>query len=162
MKRFILALKAFFKAWKNPAWAEQLLIGPALTEEKKGDHSHLALLSVLQQNGRFIDFIKEDIKPFTDAQVGAAVRKIHEDCANILEDLVTIRPLKEEAEGALIDVQKGYNSSEVKLVGKIKGEPPFKGVLVHKGWKVQKRSLPKNLALTPGDIIYPAEVEIKA
>jgi hypothetical protein len=126
------------------------------------DQSHLRLLNYLQQTSRLVDFIKEDIAGFNDAQVGAAVRKIHQDCAQALEELVTIRPLKDEQEGTTVQVPKGYNPAEIKVVGKVKGEPPFTGVLVHRGLKAQKRSLPKKTGEQTPEVICPAEVEIKS
>lgn len=156
------AFKAFWKAYKNPEEAKKFL------EEKepsklmdKGDVSHLKLLAQLQQSGRFIDFLKEDISAFSDAQVGAAVRKIHADCSKSIEELVTIRPLCDEQEGSAITVPAGYDPSAIKVIGKVKGEPPFKGVLVHKGWKAQKRVLPKASTEFTPEIICPAEIEIK-
>jgi hypothetical protein len=75
---------------------------------------------------------------------------------------VTIRPLKDEQEGSTVQVPKGYHPNEIKVVGKIKGEPPFTGVLIHRGWKAQKRSLPKKTGEQASEIICPAEVEIRA
>ena len=161
--RFTLAFKAFIKAFRDPEKAERFLQDAEPPKQvETSDQSHLRLLHYLQQTGRLIDFLKEAIAPFNDAQVGAAVRKIHEDCAQIIEELVTIRPLKDELEGTIVQISKGYNPSEIKIVGKVKGEPPFSGVLVHRGWKAQKRSLPKKVAEQAGEIICPAEVEIKS
>lgn len=155
-----LAIKAFMAAWQNPERAEQLL---QVTEKKKEreDPSHLRLLVLLQQDGRLIDFFKEDITSFSDAQVGAAVRKIHQDCSKSLEELVTIRPLMSEAEGATITVASGYNPAEYKIVGKVKGEPPYTGKLVHRGWKAHKRSLPKCSLEQAAEVLAPAEVEVR-
>jgi len=158
-----LAFKAFMKAFKEPEKAQQFIEDSDTPKQMEHtDSSHLRLLCYLQQSSRLIDFLKEDITPFSDAQVGAAVRKIHQDCAQAVEELVTIRPLKDEQEGSTIQVPKGYNPSEVKVVGKVKGEAPFTGVLVHRGWKAQKRSLPKKTGEQTLDVICPAEVEIKS
>ena len=157
-----LAFKAFIKAFKEPEKGQQFI--DEVTSPKQietSDQSHLRLLYYLQQASRLIDFLKEDIAAFNDAQVGAAVRKIHHDCAQALEELVTIRPLKDEQEGAAVQVPKGYNPAEIKIVGKVKGEPPFTGVLIHRGWKAQKRSLPKRTGEQASDVICPAEVEIR-
>lgn len=164
--RLLLAIKAFFKAFKEPEKARQFIDGmPAASgcskETVTADASHLRLLGVMQQSGRLVDFLKEDISAYDDAQIGAAVRKIHDDCAKCLEDLVTIRPVFEENEGAKINVPQGYDPSKIKVVGNIKGEPPFAGVLVHKGWKAHKRSLPKKVGDQLTEIIWPAEVEIR-
>lgn len=158
-----LAFKAFIKAFKEPERAQQFVDDTAAPKQLDiADQSHLRLLHDLQQASRLIDFLKEDIAAFSDAQVGAAVRKIHQDCAQAMEELVTIRPLKDEQEGSTVQVPKGYNPIEIKVVGKIKGEPPFTGILVHRGWKAQKRSLPKKTGEQISEVICPAEVEIKS
>jgi hypothetical protein len=129
-----LAIKAFFKALKNSKEAEEFL-GDKKEEKvkiKEADTSHLRLLHMLQNSGRFIDFLKEDIVPFSDAQVGAVVRSIHEECGKSLENFVTIRPIFEEKEGDMITVAEGFDPSEVKIVGNVKGNPPYNGVLRHK------------------------------
>lgn len=159
-----LAFKAFMKALKEPGKAKQFLenVPQKQLESASFDPSHLRLLNYLQQGGRLIDFLKEDIAPFTDAQVGAAVRKVHQDCAQALEELVTLRPLRDEQEGATIQVPPGFNPAEIKVIGKVKGEPPFTGVLVHRGWKAHKRSLPKKGSDPMPEVICPAEVEVRA
>ena len=156
-----LAFKAFMKAWKNPQKAQEFLAGAPPKQIESVDASHLRLLGLLQQSGRLVDFLKEDITAYNDEQVGAAVRKIHEDCSKSLEDVVTIRPLMDEAEGATVRIPAGFDPSAIKVVGKVKGEPPYQGVLVHKGWKAHKRSLPKKVSEESTDIIFSAEVEIR-
>lgn len=160
---FKLACIAFIRAFKEPERLQLFIEGKEKHKTpEEVDHSHLRLLYYLQHSGRFIDFLKEDISGFSDAQVGAAVRKIHQDCARIIEEIVTIRPLRDENEGAVIQIHKGYNPAEIKIVGKIKGEPPFTGTLIHKGWKAHKLSLPKNSGEQLMDVICPAEVEVGA
>lgn len=158
-----LAIKAFFRAFKDGEGARSFVGGkeqevPLL---EKGDYAHLRLLAMLQHSSRLIDFLQEDISSYTDGQVGAAVRKIHEQCHNNLEEVVTIRPVMEEKEGTKVTVPVGYDPSEIKVVGKVKGEPPFNGILRHKGWKAHKLSLPKQVAETKREVICPAEVELK-
>ena len=156
----ILAFKAFIKALKSPKEAEKFVNNQKVVTEKS-DYSHLRLLSLLQQSGRLIDFLKEDISSYQDSQIGAAVRKIHQECGKNLEELVTIRPIMEENEGQQVTIEKGYDPSTIKIVGKVKGEPPFTGKLVHKGWKAHKKSLPKQTGLLVSEVIHPAEVEIR-
>lgn len=158
-----LAIKAFFKAWKEPEKARKFLNDVKAPAEKiadQSDPSHLRLLSFLQQSGRLVDFLKEDISACDDAQVGAAVRQIHQECGKSLEELVTIRPVMTEHEGATVRVPQGYDPSSIKVVGKVKGEPPYNGILVHKGWKAHKRSLPKKAGEQLNDVICPAEIEV--
>lgn len=167
----ILACKAFIKALRDPKGAQLFLDGNILNHSinksqnrsqlESSDQSHLRLLSLLQHSGRLIDFLKEDISSFDDAQIGAVVRKIHEDCSKSLEEMVTIRPIMDENEGTKITIQQGYDPSRIKVVGKVNGEPPFNGILVHRGWKAHKRSLPKKLGEQASEVICPAEVEVR-
>jgi hypothetical protein len=162
INRIVLAFKAFWKALKEPEKGQDFVAEiESVKLQETIDQSHLRLLASLQRVGRLVDFLKEDISSFDDSQVGAAVRKIHEECAKNLEELVTIRPVMEEREGASIMVPRGYDPSNIKVVGKVKGEPPFKGTLVHRGWKAHKRSLPKQVGELVTEVISPAEVEIK-
>lgn len=163
-QRIAIACKAFYKALCHPyqalAFLEESQAPSSHSEKNEVDLSHLKLLTLFQHSSRLVDFLKEDLSTFTDPQIGAAARKIHDDCAKSLEELVTIRPIMEEAEGASIKVPAGYDPSRIKVVGKIKGEPPFTGRLVHKGWKAHKRSLPQSASTQQSEIICPAEIEV--
>jgi len=158
--RLWLAIKAFFKAFKEPEKA-LLFIEEPVGKNEKSDPSHLRLLSILQQSGRMIDFLKEDISSYSDAQVGAAVRKIHLDCGKSLEEFVAIRPIMDEAEGSIITISSGYNPSEMKIVGKVNDTFPLKGHIIHRGWKACKRSLPKKSGEQAGELLSPAEIEVR-
>ena len=162
--RLLQAFKAFFKALKDPVFADNLLDvknPDDKASQSPGDLSHLRLLGLMQESSRLVDFLKEDLSSFDDAQIGAAARKIHEECGKCLEELVTVRALMEENEGSKITVPQGYDPSKIKVVGKVKGQPPYTGVLVHKGWKAHKRSLPKKIGDQITEVICPAEVEIR-
>lgn len=150
--RLMRALKAFFQAFKKPQ--EEVSV-------KSSDLAHLRLLALLQKEGRLIDFLKEEIVGYTDAQVGAAVRSIHAQCRECLEEFVTLRPLLSEDEGAVITIPKGYDPSVIKVIGRVKGEPPYQGVLRHKGWKAHKESLPKTTIQGERSVVCPAEIEVK-
>ncbi|MDR3625116.1 MAG: DUF2760 domain-containing protein [Chlamydiales bacterium] len=156
MMRLSCAIKAFFRELKAPQKTEVLA-----KEEKKLDNSeHLRLLYILQHSSRIVDFLKEDISGYQDAEVGLAVRQIHAECAKTLEDLIVIRPLMDAKEGSAMTVPKGYDPAEIKVTGRVKGEPPYKGVLRHAGWKAHKLSLPRPVGEVRKDILCPAEVEI--
>lgn len=158
--RLVAAIRAFFKVLTEPEVKEPGRISQESSKESK-DYSHLRLLTHLQHSSRLVDFLKEDLSSFDDTQIGAVVRKIHLECGKSIEELVTIRPVLEEKEGESIHIPLGYDTHQIKVVGKIKGEPPFKGILVHRGWKAHKKSLPKQTHDHSSDIICPAEVEIK-
>lgn len=120
-------------------------------------------LAMLQEKGRLVDFLMDDINAYGDAQVGAASRVVHAGCKDVLTEHFSIRPVRSEAEGSKVQVPPGYSADEYRLVGKIAGSAPFSGVLVHRGWKTDTVKLPL-LLRGPDDplpAIAPAEVEVK-
>ncbi len=120
-------------------------------------------LAILQDKGRLVDFLMDDIKGYSDAQVGAAARVLHEGCRAVLVEHFGIRPVREEGEGSKITVPAGYAPDEYRLVGKIRGEAPFSGVLVHHGWRAEWVKLPRLLRTGDGRLptIAPSEIELK-
>lgn len=119
------------------------------------------MLSVLQRQGRFIDFLQEDLSLYDDAQIGAAVRSIHESCKSALADCVQLEAVMVQEEGAVVTVPSGFDPAAIRLTGHVSGDPPFRGVLRHRGWRVRSVQLPKLTAqLGKERIVAPAEVEI--
>ena len=120
------------------------------------------MLSILQRQGRFIDFLQEDLSLYEDPQIGAAVRSIHEGCKKALSEHVTLKPVFEtEGEGEAVTVQTGFDANSIRLTGNVKGDPPFQGTLRHRGWKVTRVDLPLQVSVQEKDwILAPAEVEI--
>ena len=51
------------------------------------------MLALLQRDGRLIDFLAEDVTPYPDAQLGAAVRSVHESSRQVLERYVKLEPI---------------------------------------------------------------------
>ena len=93
----------------------------------------------------------------------AAARVVHAGCKRVLLEHFSIHPLRTEDEGSTVQVSAGYAADEYRLVGKIAGQAPFSGVLVHRGWKTDMVKLPQLLPSAPGQLpaIAPAEVELK-
>ena len=120
----------------------------------------LRLLALLQQEGRFMDFLQEDIDGYSDAQVGAAVRSIHAGCRKALTDRITVQRIFTDDDGASVVVAKGFDPAAVRLTGNVTGEPPFRGTLAHGGWRATTVALPEPPAGTDATIIAPAEIEI--
>ena len=100
-------------------------------------------LAIFQEKGRLVDFLMDDIAGYSDAQVGAAGRVLHEGCRAALLEHFGIRPIREEGEGSKITVPAQYAPDDYRLVGRISGEPPFTGTLVHHGWKAEWVKLPR-------------------
>jgi hypothetical protein len=118
------------------------------------------ILGLLQREGRLIDFLQEDIEPYEDAQIGAAVREVHHGCRTALKEVFGLSPVLQAAEGSQVEIEEDFDSSQIKLVGNIRGNPPFKGTLRHCGWKFTKLHLPEWTASEKTDVLAPAEVEI--
>jgi len=179
------AFRLFFKALGNSAFSEQarrLLDEPALLEAPKpaavapstssgqaarpartepARSDALNLLAVLQREARLVDFFKEPIDAYADAQIGAAVRNVHRDAAAVLDRLFALRPVMEQAEGDVVQIPSGSDAGRVRLVGDVTGQPPFKGTLRHAGWEASKVQLPEWSGGEPSArVIAPAEVEL--
>ena len=101
------------------------------------------LLSLLQENGRFLDFVMDDIKSYPDAQIAAAARFVHQGCQAVMKRNFALEPISTEAENQAITLDASYERSAYRLSGKVEGEAPFTGVLKHKGWRTTAISLPK-------------------
>ncbi|MCM8530314.1 MAG: DUF2760 domain-containing protein [Lentisphaeraceae bacterium] len=117
-------------------------------------------LALLQREGRLIDFLKEDISAFEDAQIGAAVRQVHEGCKKVLDKHFAIEAIVNSTEGETVNVEKGFDPSSYELSGNVTGEAPYSGELRHKGWQASKVELPIRQKGRNSSVIYPAEVEI--
>jgi hypothetical protein len=131
--------------------------------ESNADADVVILLSIFQEKGRLVDFLMDDIAGYSDAQVGAAGRVLHEGCRAALLEHFGIRPIREEGEGSKVTVPPQYAPDDYRLVGRISGEPPFTGTLVHHGWRAEWVKLPR-LVTTSADrlpAIAPAEVEVR-
>ena len=122
----------------------------------------LALLALLQREGRLVDFLRESIEDYDDADIGAAARDIHRGCRKVMEEHFVMESVMPGQEEARVVVPAGFDPGEVRLVGKVSGQPPFTGTLRHHGWRVLEVKLP---TLTDGvdrRVVAPAEVEIAA
>ena len=120
----------------------------------------LQLLGLLQRDARFIDFIEEDVKAYSDADIGAAARVVHEGCRKVLREHFSLQPVRVEAEGSRITLAEGFDAAAVRLTGNVVGKAPFTGSLSHRGWKVSDTRLPKLAAGHDASIVAQAEVEL--
>jgi len=123
----------------------------------------VGFLATLQERGRLVDFLMEDITTYDDAQVGVAARVVHEGCKAAMREHFNIRSVREENEGSFITIPVGYTADEYRLIGNIRGAGPFSGTLVHRGWKTEWVKLPRILRVNSERLptIAPAEVELK-
>ena len=123
---------------RRPAAETVSAAPPTLPANQSSAEVVFNFLAILQEQGRLVDFLMDDIKGYSDAQVGAAARVLHEGCRAVLLEHFGIRPVREESEGSKVTVPAGYAPDEYRLVGKIRGEAPFSWVLVHHhGWRTE-------------------------
>lgn len=168
--RYFLALKLFFQIWFNRELAQRLkeaaevkaLPEPAQPRRvsEEGERGAARLLAVLQREGRFVDFLQEDVSSFDDAQVGAAARGVHTGCKKALDEFFALEPVMDGEEGGEVTVEEGFDASAIRLVGNVSGDPPFKGTLAHHGWRAKKVKLPELPESMDAMVVAPAEVEV--
>lgn len=130
--------------------------------DKSLQRASLQTLVVLQRNGKLIDFLQENLSEYDDAQIGAAVRSIHSGCKETVEKYINLKPIfKDNEEGSEVTIDPGFDSKAIQLTGKIKGNPPFKGILRHRGWRAVKIQIPQLTSQgEENNVLAPAEVEI--
>jgi hypothetical protein len=121
----------------------------------------LQILGILQRDSRLIDFLMEDISAYSDEQVGAAVRNLHEQSRESLNRYLRLAPVIDAVEGTFTKLESN-DPATVKLLGNVpaSGKAPG-GVLRHKGWRAEKIDLPPLPAGGGASILAPAEVEIE-
>ncbi|WP_341325651.1 DUF2760 domain-containing protein [Methylotuvimicrobium sp. KM2] len=132
---------------------------PVVLKEATPDAA-LQLLGLLQKEARFIDFIKEDITAYNDADIGVAARVVHEGCNKAVNEHFKLVAVHEGQEGNKVTLPKGFDAGSIRLTGNIVGEAPFTGTLIHRGWQATEIRLPKLTAGHNAKIIAPAEVEL--
>ncbi len=176
LHRIALAFGALFRIMADPVLAaryEALRDGadtaPAAAEpapatapvlKEAGPDAALQLLALLQREARLVDFAGESLAGYTDAQIGAAARLVHDGCAKVLREHFDIVPVRDEAEGSRVTLQPGFDAAAVRLTGNVVGQPPFAGSLSHRGWRVAEVRLPRLAESHDTRVIAPAEVEL--
>ena len=75
--------------------------------------SGLAMLTMLQREGRLIDFLQEEVAAFSDAEIGAAARVVHAGCRKTLQQCFLLEPILTEAEGDTVTVPEGFDAQRI-------------------------------------------------
>jgi hypothetical protein len=152
----LLGRRAMRKHAPSPVKATEETARPSTSPS-----SAVQILSILQRRGRLIDFLQEDLAGYTDEQVGAAVRNIHQGCKEALLEHIELKPIMKEEEGAHVTVRPGFDVRSLRLTGNVVGDPPFQGILRHHGWRAVRVDLPQQVREQEKDwIVDPAEVEV--
>src|SRR5579862_7715990 len=118
------------------------------------------ILALLQRDGRLIDFLTEDVTPYPDAQLGAAVRSVHESSRHVLERYVKLEPIIESDEDSPVTVPLGFDPASIKVIGNTTSKPPLRGLLRHRGWRAAQVNMPSLPEGTGRSVVAPAEVEV--
>jgi len=138
--------------WPEPAATPGLVQGP--------DTGALVLLSLLQAEGRFVDFVQQDITAFPDSEVGAVARVVHTGCRKVLGTHLRIAAIRGEAEGQPVALEPGFDPNHIKLTGNVSGSGRLSGVLRHRGWQATEVHLPVVVDRAGTAVLAPAEVEL--
>jgi Domain of unknown function (DUF2760) len=171
MNRLILAIRSFFAILFKGAIPDDAAATLGLTRRTtprpaaapaptSASDGALQILAILQRDSRLIDFLMEDITAYSDDQVGAAVRSLHDQCRDALTRYVQLAPIIDGVEGTFTRLAS-IDPASVKLLGNVPPQPPPGGVLRHKGWRCAKVDLPALHGKQNMQVIAPAEVEIE-
>lgn len=155
----VLTDPVFAARLREPEPAQQSAPQPAPLRSAAPD-SALQLLGLLQQEGRLVDFLEEDVSAYSDADIGGAARVVHEGCSKVLRQYFDIEPVSDRDEGARLTLERGFDAGAYRLTGNVVGEPPFKGTLAHRGWRATASRLPKVAEGHDVGVLAPAEVEL--
>lgn len=159
MNRLGTAFRLFWNALTNPEFAAR---GAALFEAP-AEGPDVRVLQILQRDGRLVDFLSENLDPYSDQQIGAEARVIQRDCRQALNRYLELEPVRPEAEGSPVRIDSGFDPTAIRLVGNVSGSGPYRGTLKHHGWRIKAVKFPAGMEPRPGAegvVLAPAEVEI--
>ena len=178
-KRVSLAFGSFFSTLSNPGYAARVqdlraqgdvdaAPAPVATPEpapvaplkEASPDAALQLLALLQRDARLIDFTQESLSGYSDADIGAASRVVHEGCAKVLREHFTLEPVRLEAEGSRLTLAQGFDARAIRLTGNVVGQAPFVGTLSHRGWRATDVRLPQLTDQHDAAVLAQAEVEL--
>ena len=134
---------------------------PQKKAEKPAQNAAITLLAALQREARFVDFVQESLDGYSDVQIGAAARSVHNDCAKVVARFFALEPVVDQPEESMVEITPDTFSFYT-LLGNVDQKPPFSGKLIHAGWKATALELPAwtgqpELAM----LVAPAEVEVR-
>ena len=171
MSRILLAFRCFFSLLFRGTVPDAALAALNLSRRAapskapapppvRASDGALQLLAILQRDSRLVDFLMEDIASYSDDQVGAAVRELHDQCRDSIARYVTLQPVIDGVEGTFAKAPS-TDPNVVKFIGNVPAKPPSGGTLRHKGWRASRIDLPALAAKQDAAIVAPAEIEIE-
>jgi hypothetical protein len=176
LSRIILAFRSFFAILFQGALPDEVIreLGLSARTSKPApapatpppppstgpSEGALQMLGILQRDARLLDFLMEDISGYSDDQVGAGVRALHQSCRETLTRYLQVAPVIDGVEGTFTKIT-AVDPNAIKLVGNVPPQPPPGGVLRHRGWKCVKIDLPALGKKSDPKVLAPAEIEIE-
>ncbi len=175
MNRFSYAFRSFFSilfggtlpediaqafGYVRPSIVKPPAAAPAAAPKPQASAADGAvqILGILQRESRLIDFLMEDITPYSDEQVGAAVRDVQTQAKQALDRYMKLAPVVDAVEETPVQTA-GLEATSYKLIGNVPANgKAASGLLRHKGWKAEKTDLPSS---KPSAIVAPAELEVE-
>jgi len=139
---------------------QALLTPPPPPPPPKRSGEALRLLALLQREGRVLDFFLEDVSGASDQQLGEGVRELHRKAQTVLKERLELEPILRGDEGTPVEVPAGFDPSAIRLTGNVTGHPPFRGRLIHHGWRVKEFKLPTGSEGIDEFVVAQAEVEL--
>lgn len=133
---------------------------PKPPEPPKPNPDPIRFLVLLQRDGRLFDFLLEDVSGASDADLGAGVREIQRQCQKTLKEHLILEPVLAKEENTTVEIPAGFDPSAIRLTGNVTGKPPFKGTLIHRGWRVKEIKLAPLAEGQDHFVVQPAEVEM--
>lgn len=176
-----LALRAFFNVFRDALFAQRVrgwlaaggspesagaeapggVDAAAVSGVSEERNAALTLLSTLQREARFLDFVMEPLDGYDDAQVGAAARDVQRDLGGVVRRIFAPRPLAEDDEGSSVRVPSGFDPARYRLTGEVTGEAPYSGTLRHHGWQAGQCEMPAwSGRAESAMVLAPSEVEV--
>ena len=173
MSRIVLAFQSFFSILFSGKLSDGAILQLGLSRRETPKPAQAApppaarpadgalqLLGILQRDSRLVDFLMEDVSGYSDDQVGAAVRELHDQCRDALARYVTLQPVIDGVEGTFAKAPSA-DPNVVKFVGNVPAKPPAGGTLRHKGWKAARIDLPALSPKQDATVVAPAEIEVE-
>jgi hypothetical protein len=172
LNRIVLAFRAFFNLLFSGELSPEIQIALNLSRRsaapakaaapavRPSSDGALQILGILQRDSRLVDFLMEDVSGYSDEQVGAAVRELHDQCRDAIARYVTLSPVIDGVEGTYAKAP-AQDPNLVKFVGNVPAQPPAGGTLRHKGWRATRVELPNLTGKQDATIIAAAEIEIE-
>jgi len=173
LRRILLAFRSFFGILFHGNLSDEMMADLGLSRRgtatqaasppppvARPSDGALQILAILQRDSRLIDFVMEDIASYSDEQVGAAVRGLHDQARDCLARYVSLQPVIDGVEGTFTRPPSS-DPATVKFIGNVPAGTPSGGVLRHRGWRAAKVDLPPLASRQDTSIVAPAEIEIE-